>query len=55
MSAKRILVIKDYWLWQGVDSEGKYFYNVTEAGFFAHGVTSGYYNLDTLLKLKGLN
>lgn len=51
---RKILTIGDYWLWQGKDEKG-YFYNVTLKGSFARDMESGYYNLETLLKVKGLN
>ena len=49
-----ILEIGDYWLWQGRDETGRYVFNLTIKGVFKGQGVAGYYNLESLLKMKGL-
>ena len=51
----KVCKIGGYILWQGQDSEGKYFFNLKYPGQFSSREESGYYNLESLFKLKGLN
>jgi hypothetical protein len=46
-------VIDEYTIWKKLDIEGKPFFNITK-GEEPNIEAGGYYNLESLLKLKGL-